>query len=108
MKHLPKTEATTKGHLDQIRKNIRSTKQQEAEEEEPTQEDQNEQTNQLFVAIEETGRIYTDQTGRFPVASSRSSKYIVVMYDYDTNTIQLGRPALMIKASRRRSSKDNI
>jgi hypothetical protein len=29
----------------------------------------------------------TDQTGRFPITSSRGSKYIMVVYDYDSNAI---------------------
>ena len=33
------------------------------------------------------GKIYTDQTGRFQVTSSRGNKYIMVVYNYDTNTI---------------------
>jgi hypothetical protein len=38
-------------------------------------------------AIEITGKIYSDQTGRFPVTSSRGNKYIMVVYDYDSNSI---------------------
>jgi hypothetical protein len=33
------------------------------------------------------GQIYTDQTGRFPVTSSRVSSQIFVFYDYDRNGI---------------------
>ena len=32
-------------------------------------------------------KIYTDKTGRFPVTSSRGFKYIMLAYDYDSNTI---------------------
>jgi len=38
-----------------------------------------------------TGKIYTDQTGRFPVTSTRGNKYILFMYNYDSNTI-LAKP----------------
>jgi hypothetical protein len=38
-------------------------------------------------AIETTGQIYTDQTGRFPTTSSRGNKYIMILYDYDSNDI---------------------
>ena len=31
--------------------------------------------------------IYTDQTGRIPVTSSKGNKYILVAYHYDSNTI---------------------
>jgi hypothetical protein len=33
------------------------------------------------------GQIYTDQTGRFPVVSRTGSKYIMILYDYDSNAI---------------------
>ena len=42
-------------------------------------------------AIETTGQIYTDQTGRFPTTSSRGNKYIMILYDYDSNAI-LAKP----------------
>ena len=34
-----------------------------------------------------SNKIYTDQTGRFPVTSSRWYKYIMIAYDYDSNNI---------------------
>jgi hypothetical protein len=37
--------------------------------------------------IKMTGQIYNDQTGRFPITSSRGNKYIMVVYDYDSNVI---------------------
>ena len=37
--------------------------------------------------VEFTGKVSTDQTGRFPVTSSRSSKYLMVLYDHDSNII---------------------
>jgi hypothetical protein len=45
--------------------------------------------NQQFVyaATINTGQIYTDQTGRFPVVSSKGNKYIMILYDYDSNAI---------------------
>jgi hypothetical protein len=35
--------------------------------------------------------VYTDQTGRFPVPSSTGNNYLLIAYDYDSNTI-LMRP----------------
>ena len=40
-----------------------------------------------FKVVEITGKIYTDQTGKFPITSSRGNKYIMVLYDHDTNAI---------------------
>ena len=38
--------------------------------------------------IEElNGMISTDQTGRFPTISQRGNKYIMVLYNYDSNAI---------------------
>ena len=37
--------------------------------------------------IELLGKVSTDQTGRFPVTSSRGSKYLMVLYDHDSNAI---------------------
>ena len=34
-----------------------------------------------------TGKVSTDQTGRFPVTSSRGSKYLMVLYDHAGNAI---------------------
>jgi hypothetical protein len=46
------------------------------------------QTHWVFMKpIEITGQIYSNQTGRFPVTSSRGSKYVMIVYDYDSNAI---------------------
>ncbi len=82
--------------MDQTRKNIRSTRSQPNtpttnhanETNDPPQEPNNESTHQLFATITDTGKIYTDQTGHFPVTSSQGNQYIIlVLYDYDTNAI---------------------
>jgi hypothetical protein len=45
-------------------------------------------TNMVYVkAIEATGQIYTNQTRRFPTTSGRGNKYIMILYDYDSNAI---------------------
>ena len=41
----------------------------------------------IFATIEQAGRIYTNQTGRFPVTSSLGNKYVMIFYNYDTNAI---------------------
>ena len=37
--------------------------------------------------IKVTGKISTDQTGCFPITSSRGSKYLMVLYDHGSNAI---------------------
>lgn len=43
---------------------------------------------QVFASCQQiTGRIFSDQTGRFVVPSSSGNQYLFVLYDYDSNTI---------------------
>jgi hypothetical protein len=85
--------ATAKGHLDQQRKNIRSTKQPVAEDDDDstTVETTNHRTNFVYATVGvvhvPTGQLYTDQTGRFPVDSNEGHKYVMILYDYDSNVI---------------------
>lgn len=101
--HPPPSVATIKGHLDQVRQNIRPTTAPllplplipldpvpalaDTEDLAPPQEPT---THHCFAAVMPTqvqGQIYTDQTGRFPFTSSRGNSQIFVLYDYDSNSI---------------------
>lgn len=79
-KYLPKSLATAKGHLDQTRKNTRSTKKQVV----PNDDDSDDifaapqitdgkNTHFVYAAVikipHKTGQIYTDQTGALPIMS---------------------------------------
>ena len=56
----------------------------------PQQEANNQSTHNLFATMWETSeRTYSDQTGAFPIQSSRGNKYIFIMYAYDANTIMV-------------------
>jgi hypothetical protein len=44
-------------------------------------------TQFVYAATIDAGQIYTDQTGRFPVVSSKGNKYIMILYHYDSNAI---------------------
>ena len=90
-KYLPRTEATIKGHIRQQYKGKQSTIIQQ---EVPIMTQQSppeiltEQKHQLFLKVTECFRkIYTDQTRRFSITSSRGYKYIMIAYDYDSNNI---------------------
>jgi hypothetical protein len=64
-KYLSKYDATSKGHMNQIRQNIRSTQpavDQPSSEPDMVQEDK---CNYIYAAVMETNKIYTDLTGRF-------------------------------------------
>jgi hypothetical protein len=87
-KHLSKSTSTTKGHLNQQRQNARTTKIKDAKDivTEPDIEN-GLKTQFVYAATIDAGQIYTDQTGRFPVVSSKGNKYIMILYDYDSNAI---------------------
>ena len=83
-KHLPKSLATTMGHLDQSRKNQRSTKPNPTTTADdffapvPPIED-GRRTHFAYAGLIDYdtshGKVFTDLTGRFPVQSSRGNKY---------------------------------
>jgi hypothetical protein len=77
-----------KGHLNQTRKNQRSTKPVEPH---PRQVPLLEHVRTLLAAILHTqitaDRFFTDQTGRFIVSSSDGNNQLFVLLDYDVNFI---------------------
>jgi hypothetical protein len=96
-KHLIPTIATSKGHLRQEQQNIRST-QREPEPDDgaetldyhPLSENDNTKTHECYLTYytKDEGVTYLDPTGIYSTKSSRGNQYIIVCYDYDTNSIQ--------------------
>ena len=86
------TRATDMGHLDQEKTNLQSTKYVQQQPKLPTistellREKSFEILNTIipFTAKEIS---YGDLTGSFPYTSSRGSKYLYIMYNYDANAI---------------------
>jgi hypothetical protein len=74
--------------LNQQRQNARTTKVKEPKViiTEPDL-DQGIKTQFVYAATIDAGQIYTDQTGIFPVVSSKGNKYIMILYDYDSNAV---------------------
>jgi hypothetical protein len=92
-KYLENSEATLKGHLNKIRKNVRSTRPKKKvttpDEEVEYEPHIAKRTNVVYAATHELeGHTYTDLTGRFPTTSNRGYTYILVLYDYDSTNIQ--------------------
>jgi hypothetical protein len=85
---LSKSTSTTKGHLIQQRQNARTIKIKDAQVIFPDPNvDHGIKTQFLYAATIDAGQIYTDQTVIFPVVSSKGNKYIMILYDYDSNEI---------------------
>ena len=97
-KYPPTSRATIKGHLDQTRKNVRSTKHSTTHfalnaitDFYPTDAPHSDNNSTIFADILDipstTGQIFTDQPGRFIAPSSTGNNYIFILYDYDSNAI---------------------
>jgi hypothetical protein len=86
-KYLAKADATVKGHMNQQRQNTRSTQTRAptiAAALEPTYTDK---TEFVYATIVTSGQIHSDLTGRFPTTFAKGNKYVLVVYDYDTNNV---------------------
>ena len=95
-KHLEKSLATSKGHLRMQQKNVQSTKISKdlpiaaSLDVAPSQEPNNPRTHVVYATVmpmDELRKSYSDQTGQFPVQSSRGYNYVMVVYDYDSNAL---------------------
>ena len=97
MKHLPPSVATSRGHQRSIQQNLRSTKRvlppiplATSLDIAPSSLSGNPRTHLAFTQLVDMkifSQSYSDQTGRFPVQSSRGNNYIFIMYDFDSNAI---------------------
>jgi hypothetical protein len=89
-KYYPETEETPKGHMNQTRKNVRSTKpkRQPLEVCHTAASLRGQKVQDVYVKtynVRET--IFSDQTGKFPTQSQRGNKYIMVLVEIDSNVI---------------------
>ena len=86
-KYYPETSETPKGHLNQVRQNVRSTKPKPMEEPK-IDKLRGKKRKDIFVKVYNMKeKIYSDQTGKFPKTSLRGNKYIMVMVEVDSNVI---------------------
>ena len=100
-KYPPTSAAMIQGHLDQVRRNARSTQPRPPAPSPPaapspitiTATDTprpGARTHHLFAeCFAATGKIFTDQTGRFPFVSTAGMTDMLVLYDYDSSYIHV-------------------
>ena len=88
-KYYPETTETPKGHLSQVRKNVRSTKPKPREmETSNTSTLRGRKVRDVYTRVYETrNTVFSDQTGAFPWRSRSGNKYIMVMVEIDSNAI---------------------
>jgi hypothetical protein len=82
-KHLKLTPATTMGHMNQRRQNIRSISKALIEKQQSPDTDLGTNTHLVYAVIVDQGQLYTDLTGKFTVQSSKGDSYVMVCYIYD-------------------------
>ena len=89
--HDPKLDETPKGHMQQVIQGFRSTKKRLAVPEE--KDDINKHVplrkyHDIYVKINQVrDTIYTDQTEKFPITSSRGHKYIMILCAIGWNVV---------------------
>jgi hypothetical protein len=86
-KYYPESTETPKGHLNQSRKNVRSTKPKRLEEIHSNQL-RGCKVKDIYVKVYDIrDTVFTDQTSQFPTRSKAGSKYIMVMVNIDSSGI---------------------
>jgi hypothetical protein len=86
-KYYPESTETPTGHLNQSRKNVRSTKPKPLEEIHSNQL-RGRKVKDIYVKVYDVrDTVFTDQTGQFPTRSKAGNKYIMVMVDIDSSGI---------------------
>ena len=92
-RNFPESRETMKGHGRKIKMNVRSTKTLVKEEEEKAVASADDsQTSACYHAIynlqsEMDRKMYTDQTGKFPVTSYKGKQYVMVLHETSSNAI---------------------
>ena len=88
-KYYPETTETPKGHLNQIRKNIRSTKPKPAPMETPNIATlRGQKLHDVYTKVYDVcNTVFSDQTGQFPTRYQRGNKYIMVMVEINSKVI---------------------
>ena len=93
-KHTPNSISTAKGHVNQQRQGIKSTKKETIlpllpeDDSFPASDTPNNRTNACYAAVIEptTSKVFSDQTGKFIIPSSTGSNYLFLLCDYDSNS----------------------
>jgi hypothetical protein len=85
--NLKLTPATTMGHMNQRRQNIRSPSKtpitSDIEAVTVTPAGLGTKTHLVYAVLVNQGQLYTDLTGKFPVRSSKGNWYVMVCYVFD-------------------------
>ena len=85
--YCPDSDETIMGHLAQQRQNIRSTKPKSPIAPALPAASPAAPSNELFIHVLPISKLYTDDTGRFPVKARSGNQYVMIAYHADGNLI---------------------
>ena len=94
--YCPSATSTIMGHLVQKRQGIRSTKPKNPATSSPIPQLPQVRSNELHLQVTSISKLYTDDTGRFPVHARSGNQYIMIAYHCNANLI-LAKPFASIK-----------
>ena len=87
-KFYPETDETPKGHMRQTRQGVQSTKEKVVVRDENNEDVPRTKQHDIYVRVDQVkDTIYTDQTGKFPITSSRGHKYIMIIFEIYGNAV---------------------
>ena len=88
-RYYPETNDTPKCHLNQSRKNVRSTKLKRIPLKIPKKATlPGQKSRDIYTSVYEIrNTVFSNQTGQFPTLSQRGNKYIMVMVEIESNVI---------------------
>jgi hypothetical protein len=89
-RHFPESDETQKGHMKAQWQGVRSTKEKDTKENNEEVQRPIAKKKDVYIKVYDATKrsMYSeDQTGRFPVTSSRGHKYIMVAVELDGNYV---------------------
>ena len=95
------------GHLVQKRQGVKSTKPKLPAASSLDQQLPRVRSNELYIQVTPISKLYTDDTGRFPVHARSGNQYIMIAYHFDANLI-LAEPFASGKDNHRLLAYDKI
>jgi hypothetical protein len=91
-KHFQMTPATTMGHMNHRRQNIRSTSKASItsgiEYVAVAPAGLGSKTHLVYAVVIDQGQLYTYLTGKFPMRSSKGNWYVIICYSYECNYVK--------------------
>ena len=86
-KYFQSADATIMGHLTPKRQGVRSTKPKPPTTSSPEEPIPRICSNELFIQVTPISKLYTDDTGRFPIHARSGNQWIMIAFHCNANMI---------------------